>query len=127
MPAAPRDGRVDADIGRPRRFENLAAAGERMLHHLPAVLADGVIDPRRGNAVAVLQDRIERDAIVLLRQILADRGKTEAMAVELAEHAVMIRAPRQNALLLADDSLEHRPCPAHELDAIAAHEAARQV
>ncbi len=49
------------------------------------------------------------------------------MAVELAEDAVMIRAPRQNALLLADDGLEHRPCPAHELDAVAAHEAARQV
>ena len=49
------------------------------------------------------------------------------MAVEPAEHAVMVRAPGQNALLLAGDRLEHRPGAAAELDAIAAHEAARQV
>src|SRR5438876_2648595 len=44
VPAAPRDRRVDADVTRPRRFENLPAARERMLHHLPAVLADRVVD-----------------------------------------------------------------------------------
>src|SRR6266702_8442239 len=123
MPAAPRDWRIDADVGRTGRFENLAAARQRMLHHLPAVLADGVVDPRRGNAVAVLQDRIERDAIALFREILADGGKSEPMSVELAEHAVMIRAPGQNPPLLADDGLEHRPGAAHELNAVAAHEA----
>ena len=51
----------------------------------------------------------------------------DAMAVELAEHAVMIRAPRQNALLLARDRFEHRPCTAAELDAVAADEAARKI
>ena len=66
--------------------------------------------------MAVLQHGIERDAVVLLRQILADRGDAQAMAVELAEDAVMVRAPRQNALLLARDGLEHRPGAAAELD-----------
>ena len=50
-----------------------------------------------------------------------------AMAIELAENAVMIRAPRQNTLLFARHSFEHRPGTAAELDAVAADEAARQV
>src|SRR6266568_8097118 len=32
MPAAPRDRRIDADVGCAGGFENLAAARERMLH-----------------------------------------------------------------------------------------------
>src|SRR5438046_9472557 len=98
-----------------------------MLHHLPAVLADRVVDPRRRDPMTVLQDGIERDAVVLFREILADRGDAQPMAVELAEHAVMIGAPRQNALLLARDGLEHRSCAADTLDAVAAHEAAREI
>src|SRR6201995_497627 len=47
MPAAPGDRRVEADGGRARRFQELATAIERMLHHLPAVLADRVVDLRR--------------------------------------------------------------------------------
>src|SRR5262249_53920566 len=109
------------------RFEKLPAARQRMLHHLPAVLADGVVDPWRGNAVAVLERGVERDPIVLLRQVLADRREPQSMAVELAKYAVMIRAPGQNALLLADDGFEHRAGAAHELDAVAADEPARQV
>src|SRR5207247_8209873 len=77
--------------------------------------------------VTVLQDGIERDAVVLFREILADRGDAQPMAVELAEHAMVIRAPRQNALLLAHDGLEHWSCAADELDAVAADEAARQL
>src|SRR5882757_8364582 len=127
MPAAPGDRIVAADVGGAGGFQNLPAARQPMRHHLAAVLADGVVDPRRGNAVAVFQVGIERDAVVLLRQVLADRGHRDAMAVELAEHAVMIRAPRQDALLLARDRLEHRPGAAAELNAVAADEAARQI
>src|SRR3954463_540857 len=116
IPAAPRDRRVDADVARSGGFENLPPARQRMLHHLPAVLADRVVDLWRGNAVAVLQYRIQRDLIVLLRQVLANRRKLEPRTVELAEDAVMIGAPRQDALLLSDDSLEHRPGAANELD-----------
>ncbi len=74
--------------------------------------------------MAVLQHGIERDAVVLLGQVLADRRDREAMAVELAKHAVMVRAPWQNALGLARDRFKHRPGAAAELDAIAADEAA---
>jgi choline dehydrogenase-like flavoprotein len=35
-------------------------------------LADPVIDPRRWNAVTVIQHRVEGDAVVLLREVLAD-------------------------------------------------------
>src|SRR6185437_5224888 len=124
MPAAPGDRVVAADIGRAGGFENLSPARQSMIHHLPAVLADRVVDLRRGNAVAVLQHGIERDAVVLLGQVFADRGDREAMAVEPAKHAVMIRPPWQNALLLARDRFKHRPGAAAELDAVAADEAA---
>src|SRR6185437_8011872 len=97
------------------------------LHHLPRVLADGVVDLWRGDAVAVLEHGIERDAVVLLRQVLADRGEVQPMPIELAEDAVMVLAPRQDALLLARNRLEHRPGAAAELDAIAADETARGV
>ena len=127
MPAAPGNRVVNADVGRTGGFENLPAARQSMVHHLPAVRADRVVDLRRGNAVAVLQHGIERDAVVLFREILADRGDAQPMAMELAEHAVMIGAPRQNALLLARDGLEHRSCAADELDAVAANEAAREI
>src|SRR4051794_9269555 len=93
MPAAPWYRVVYADVGRAGSLENLPAARQAMVHHLPAVRADRVVDLRCRNAVAVLQYGIERDAVVLLGQILADRGDREAMAVELAKHAVVIRAP----------------------------------
>src|SRR4051794_29378880 len=64
---------------------------------------------------------------MLLGQILADRRYREAMAVELAENAVMVHAPRQNTLLFAGDGSEHRPGAAAELDAVAADEAAREI
>src|SRR3954454_5148946 len=127
MPAAPGNWIVHADIGGTGSFKNLPAARQSVVHHLPAVLTERVIDLRRWDSVAVLQHGIERDAVVLLGQVLADRGHPETMAVEFAEHAVMVRTPRQNTLLLARDRLEHRPCTAAELDAVTAHEAARKV
>src|SRR5207244_12154797 len=101
MPAAPGDRTIGVDVGGGGDIENLPAARQSMLHHLPAVLADRVVDPRRRDPMTVLQDGIDRDAFVLLREILADRGDTRPMAVEIAEHAMMIGAPRQTALLLA--------------------------
>src|SRR6516164_267177 len=91
-----------------------------MLHHRLRILADGVVDLRRRDAVAVLQHGIERDAVVLLGKVLADRRDVQAMAVEPAEHAMMVLAPRQDALLLARDRLEHWSCAAAELNAVTA-------
>src|SRR6266702_3838323 len=127
MPAAIGNRRIRTDVGGAGGFENLPASRQPVLHHLPAILADRVVDPRRRDPVAVLQHWIERDAVVLLGQILADRRDSEPMAVELAEDAVMIRAPRQNAILLTYDSFKHRPRSADELDAVATDEAARLV
>src|SRR5579859_7723132 len=125
MPAAPGNRRIGADVGGAGRFQDLAAPRQPVLHHLPRVLANGVVDPRRRDSVAVLQHGVERDAIMLLRQILADRGDREPVAIELAEDAVMVRAPWQDTLLLARDRLEHRPRAAAELDAVATNKTAR--
>src|SRR5439155_2742300 len=88
---------------------------------------DPVVDPRRRDAVAVLQHRVERDAVVLLRQILADRRQAEAMTIEAAKGGVMALAPGQEALRFAGDSLGDRPDAAAELERVAAHETARRV
>src|SRR4051812_47484054 len=127
MPAAPRDRIVDADVSGAGDFKDLTAARQTVVHHLPAVGADRIINLRRGDAVAVLQHWIERDAVMLLGQILADRRDREAVTIEFAEHAVMIGTPRQNTLLLAGHGFEHRPGAAAELDAVATDETARQI
>jgi hypothetical protein len=64
-----------------------------VLHHPRRILPDLVIDPRRRDAVAVLQHWVERDAVVFLRQVLAYRRQAQAMAVEAAKGGVMARAP----------------------------------
>src|SRR6266702_7641621 len=127
MPAAIEDRVVDAEVCGTRSGEDFLRPRDAVFDHLLAVLADRVIDPRRRDAVAVLQPEIERDAVMLLRQILADGGGRNPMAVELAEDAVVVRAPRQNAFGLARDRFEHRPGTAAELDGIAAHETAGRI
>src|SRR5919204_2205570 len=64
---------------------------------------------------------------MFLRQILADCRCGEPVAVELAEDAMMIRAPGQNALGLAHDGFEHRPDAAAELDRVTTHKTARWI
>src|SRR5882762_821631 len=66
MPAAIGNRRIHADVGGAGGFENLPAPRQPVLHHLGAVLADRVVDPRRRDTVAVLQHWIERDAVMLL-------------------------------------------------------------
>src|SRR5207248_11302825 len=116
VPAAIRDRAIDADVAGAGGGEDLLATCNPVVQHFLAVLADGVVDTRGWNAVAVLQHRIERDAVVLFGKVLADGGRGEPVTVELAEDAVMIRAPRQNALALAHHGLEYRPDAAPELD-----------
>ena len=49
------------------------------------------------------------------------------MAIQLAEHAVVIRSPWQDALGFARHRFEHRPGAAAELNAVAAHKPAREI
>src|SRR3954453_17464370 len=127
VPAAIGNRHVEVDVAGAGGGQNLLAARNPVLQHFLAVLADGIVDARRRNAVAVLQDRIEPDAVVLFRKVLADRRRGEPVAVELAEYAVVIRAPRQNALAFAHHGLEYRPDTAAELDAVTAHKTARKI
>src|SRR5690242_6778938 len=77
--------------------------------------------------MAVLQLRIKRDAIVLLRQILADRHHASAMAEQPAIGAMVVLAPRQTTDLHAVDSGHHRVLAAREFERVAAHEPTRGV
>ena len=99
-------------------------AGDAVLHHAPRVLADRVVDPRRRDAVAVLQHRIQRDPVVLLRQVLAGDADLQAVVEQLAIDAVMVPAPGQPPRRDAGDRLVHRAGAAGELQRVAAHEIA---
>ena len=81
----------------------------------------------RRDAVGVLQHRIERDGVVLLRQVLADRHHAGAVAEQLAIGAVVFGAPRQAADLHAMHRGHHRVLAAGELERVAAHEPAGAV
>src|SRR4030095_11501576 len=109
MPAAVQDGAVDADVCRFGRREDLLRSGDAVFHHPRGVLSDPVVDPRRWDAMTVFQNRVERDAVVLLRQVLADRRQAKAITIEATEGGVMTGAPRQQALCLAGDGLGDRP------------------
>ena len=95
MPAAVQDRALHADIRRAGGRQDLLRARDAVVHHAQRVLADRVIDLRRGDAVPILQHRIERDPVVLLRQVLADRRQADAAADQFAEGAVMALAPGQ--------------------------------
>ena len=62
MPAAIQDRAVDADVSCLRRGEDFLRTGDTVIHHPRRVLADPVVNPRRRDAVDVLQHWVERDA-----------------------------------------------------------------
>src|SRR3984893_19094259 len=115
MPAAIQDRTIDADIGRPGDGKNFPGPCNAVFEHSRAVLADRVVDARRRDAMAVLEDGIERDTVMLLRQVLADRRQAEPVAIKAAERGVVARPPRQQALGLAGNGLRHRNRAAAEL------------
>src|SRR6266478_417482 len=121
------DRALDANVAGAGSGENLLRPRDAVLHHLQVVRADRVIDPRRRDAAGVLQHGIERYAIVLLGEVLADRRKTDAMIQELAIDPVMVFAPGQPPRLRTDDRFEDRTDAAAELKSVAAHEIAPRV
>src|SRR5260370_29269564 len=118
---------IDTDIGRPGGGKNFPGPCNAVFEHARAVLADRIVDARRRDAMAVLEDGIERDAVVLLRQVLADRRQAEPVAIKPAERGVVARPPRQQALGLAGNGLRHRSDAAAELKGVATHETARRI
>ena len=78
---------------------------DREVQHAAGVLADGVVDPGRRDAVAVLQHRIERDPVVLLGQVLGADADLHAVADHAAEGVVVALAPGQQAVGLGVDRL----------------------
>ena len=103
----------------PSRCENFGRAGDAVLHHAPGVLADRVVDLRRRDAMAVLQDWVQRDAVVLLRQILARNADQQQPVVQRTEDAVMVLAPREATGGHAGDRFVRRASAAGELQRVA--------
>ena len=64
---------------------------------------------------------------MLLRQVLADRRQADAPTDQLAEDAMMVLAPGQAAVGIADDRLGDRSDAAAELVGVAADEIAAGV
>src|SRR5882757_4481082 len=127
MPAAIKDRAIDADIGRPGGGKNFLSPRNAVFEHSRTVLADRIVDTRRRDAMAVPEDGIKRDAVMLLRQALADRRQAEPVAIKPAERGVVARPPRQQSLGLAGNGLRHRSDAAAELKGVATHETARWI
>ena len=108
--------------------EDLLAAIDREVEHAAGVLADGVVDLGRRDAVAVLQHRVERDPVVLLGQVLG--ADADRHAVADAGRGRRRGGPRPRARRpLASALTASVPMPMARLNwkLIAAHEAARAV
>ena len=50
-------------------LQNLTGAGDAVVQHGPGVVADGVVNLGRGDAVAVGEGWVEGDAVVLFGQV----------------------------------------------------------
>src|SRR5579872_7471527 len=124
VPAAIHNRAVHTDIGGARRLKYFLRARSAVVHHAPGVLAYRVVDPGRGDAMAVLQDGIERHPIMLLRQVFADCGQPDAPTDQLAEDTMMVLAPGQAAVGIAEDRLGDGSNAAAELVGVAADEIA---
>src|ERR1700733_14434610 len=98
-----------------------------MIQHPAAVVAKGVLDPRRGDATAILQHRVERYGIVLLGQILADRHHSGTVAEQFSKCVVMRWSPRQTSRRHAGDRRSYRTLTAVEFESVTTYKAARRV
>src|SRR5713226_9310739 len=127
MPACLPESAIDASIGRAGDGKNFLGPRNAVFEHSRTVLADRIVDTRRRDVMAVLEDGIKRDAIMLLRQVLADRRQAEPVAIKPAERGVVARPPRQQSIGLAGNGLRHRSDAAAELKGVATHEAARRI
>jgi hypothetical protein len=77
--------------------------------------------------VAVLQDRVQCDAVMLLRQILTGNPDQHAMVKQRAKDAVMVLPSRQAAGGHAGDRFVRRAGAAGKLQRVPSHKAAREV
>ena len=100
--------------GRPRT-QDIGRSRHGQVQHLPAVLAECVIDPVRGNAVRVLQFGIQHDTVMLFRQVLADRHHAGAVLKQLSIRVEITLAPRDAAGVQALDRGLDRALTAGEL------------
>ena len=127
MPPAVAERRLVTDIMRTRGAQDFAGARHRVVQHTAAVLAQCVVDLRRRDAVGIPQHRIERDGVVRLGKVLADRHHAGAPAEQAAIGAMMIGTPGQPSGRHAVHRGHHRPLPAREFERVATHEPARAI
>ena len=63
---------VDLDVLRARRAQHLLGGVGHVLRHLDLVVAEPVVEAQDGDAPGVLHLGVERDAVLLARQHLAE-------------------------------------------------------
>src|SRR5579871_514347 len=127
MPAAINYGTCRVNEPRTGGIENLGAALNGEIEHAAGVLADTVFDAWCGNAVAVLQHRIERDLVVFFGKILGADADLHAVTDHAAEHIVMLLTPGQQAVGFGLHGLGADTDHADKLEVEAAQEAARAI
>ena len=95
VPAANPDRSKPVDLDRAGRLHHLTAPRESVVQHAPAVLTHGVVDLGRGNPVRVDNVQVQRDRVVLFRQVFAGDTDLQTALVQGAENAVMLAPPWQ--------------------------------
>ena len=127
VPSAVADGLFESHIIGAGGPQNLGATLHREVQHAPAVLAECVVDPGRRDAVGVFQHGVQRDGVMLLREVLADRDHAGAVAKKLAIGVVVRLPPGDAARCHAGYGGHHGALAADEFERPAAHEAAAEV
>ena len=121
-----RIGLSTADIAGAGGRQDLLRPRDAVVHHRRRVLAHACSRSSAPGCRCVLQHRIERDAVVLLRQVLADRRQPDAAVEQLRGRRGGGPRPRAAGRppSLTSASMTGADAAA-ELEGVAAHEAAR--
>ena len=93
VPAGFANQRRDHGLVRAGGFQRFLGALQMKLQQPSRVLRHAIDDLRRGDAVGVLQHRIEHDAILFVGQILGDDAPHGGVAETLAKFPMKARAP----------------------------------
>ena len=118
---------VDRHVPGPGRFHQLRRPVDAVGHHPQAVFTDGVLDLRCGDAVAVRETGVERDAVVGLGEVLAEYNYGDRMAQPVGHDTVVSLSPGDSVPGPFAQGRGHRTQASYDLKAVASREAPGQV
>ena len=109
-------------------FQDFGGAGDAVVQNGPGVVAHGVVNLGRGDAVAVGKRGVDGNAVVFFGQVFGHNDDAHLVAEPFREVAVMSRAPGDRlANEAAQRDLQRRAADVGNLHIVAAHKSPAQV